>query len=1188
MNLNIGGTGSLTSGGVNLQNGVLQTDNLVQSYSGNLAFNFSGGTMQPIDGGYLNGGAVNFGNPAAVNNVAITVSGNGATMSSNDAAGVGRIVNVYSNLAGNGTLNTVGAGAFLLSGSVQCNIANSGNLVFNNAAAQVYGGVISGSGNVIMASAGGLTLTSSNTYTGATTIASGSVILGQTGTLGSGNITVSPGALLDVSAYSGGYNLNSGVLTVGRTSSLGTDINGSVNVQNAALSLAGTATFSGGLALNGGTLNYGASSMAQLGSAFTLSGSNEVALTTALPAGTYTIISGGSVPSLGTVQSDMYLGGLASARQSYAWGTPGGNSVTLTVSGSAGNLLWNSANSTWDTNNTPSWYNTATLAADKFQTGDFVTFNDMPGGSAATINISGTVTPASITVSNTNVAYTVNGPGSIGGPGSLAMNGPGALTINSSNSFNGGTVLYGGLLNLGNSAALGSGALTIAGGTLDNTSGAAMTLGGSLAQNWNGNFTFAGSKPLNLGAGPVTLGATPTITVNSSSLTVGGNISGSNGLTLTGTGTLVLAGPNTYTGNTTINQGVLQVGSVGAIPTGTSVGSVVFSNGANSAALDLNGNNAVINGLSQPTASTTNLVVNNLPGSTATLTVGNGGVTSTYGGVLANNTGTGGVLALAKGGAGMLTLINNNTYTGPTTLSSGTLQLGTGVAGQDGSIGASSAILASNAAASLVINNVGPTTLPVINGPVGSGVSLVLNGANTVTLNGMNSINSLVLNNNATLTGGTISLTESTTDMNFSGTGTMTLASPIVLSNPAASTEWFSNSTGTLAINAPVTINSTVNTNFYFWTGNFSMNAGGALVFANTTAAGGAFVMNDLASTTTNFLQSGGLISVNRPTSTSTFFLTQAGTTNYLMTGGSLLINTPISFFGDDAANRNGTLTVNGAGALASMAQISFDGVPTGVGTLNLQNGLFRADTISTTVNSAADLADCIFNFSGGTLQPVDGGTLAPLAWGSATATENTAITLSGSETMSSSDATGVGRTVHVYSPLGGNGVLTIAGNGTLIFSGTNSSNYNGEFLINGGTAQLGMRHRPSQRQQRHRAGQRRETRLERLQRRDRGGESGFRQHRQHRGRGHVDRHKLHAGRRHGERRAGRRGHIVDYGGAGRGRAGRRQYLQQRNKHLRRNAAVEFLQLHDRRQRPAHDQRRRSSTSTATAALRPD
>ncbi len=242
------------------------------------------------------------------------------------------------------------------------------------------------------------------------------------------------------------------MLTVGRTSAASTDINGSVNVQNAAISLAGTATFSGGLALNGGTLNYGANSMAQLGSNFALSGSNQVALTTALASGTYTIITGGSVPSLGTVLSDMYLGGLVSSRQSYAWATPGGSAITLTVSGSAGNLLWNSANSTWDTNNTSSWYNTATLAADKFQTGDFVTFNDMPGGSAATVNISGTVTPASVTVGNTAVAYAFIGTGSIGGPASLVMNGPGALTINNSNSYSGGTVLNGGLLNLGNSA----------------------------------------------------------------------------------------------------------------------------------------------------------------------------------------------------------------------------------------------------------------------------------------------------------------------------------------------------------------------------------------------------------------------------------------------------------------------------------------------------------------------------------------------------------------------------------------------------------------------------------------------------------------------------------------------------------------------------------------------------------------
>ncbi len=576
-----------------------------------------------------------------------------------------------------------------------------------------------------------------------------------------------------------------------------------------------------------------------------------------------------------------------------------------------------------------------------------------------------------------------------------------------------------------------------------------MTIGGNLAQNWNGSFTFAGSKPLNLGSGTVALGATPTITVNASTLTAGGNISGSFGLTLAGAGTLNLAGANTYSGDTTIGQGVLQVGSGGAIPTGASAGNVVFSNPASAAVFDLNGNSTVINGLSQPSASTTNLVVNNLPGSTATLTVGNGGVSSTYGGVLANNTGTGGVLALTKGGAGMLTLINNNTYTGPTTLSGGSLQLGTGVAGQDGFIGNSSAILMSNAPATLAINNVGPTTLPAINGPVSTALTLAVNSANTVTLTGLNNVAALQLNNNATLTGGTIALTESATDLVVNATGTTTLATPVVMNAPAATIDWSGNSSGTLAIAAPITVNTV--SNLFLTSGNYSMNSAGSLTFT----VSGAVVMNSIASSTTNFLQTGGLISLNRPAN-NTLYLTQAGTTTYMMTGGSLIVATGTTVLADGTSGRIGTMTINGAGVLVSSPAINYDGVPGAVGTLNLQNGLLQADSINTSVSSAADLADCVFNFSGGTLQPIDNGTLAALAWGSATATQNTSITLSASETMSSSDATGVGRTVKVYSPLNGSGVLTLAGNGTLVFSGTNNSNYNGEFLINSGTVQTG------------------------------------------------------------------------------------------------------------------------------------
>ena len=104
-----------------------------------------------------------------------------------------------------------------------------------------------------------------------------------------------------------------------------------------------------------------------------------------------------------------------------------------------------------------------------------------------------------------------------------------------------------------------------------------MTLAANPAQNWNASFTFVGSNPLNLGTGAVTLGVTPTATVSGSTLTVGGNISGNFGLSLKGAGMLNLGGSNSYTGTTTINSGVLQLGAASAIPTGAGAGNLVFS-----------------------------------------------------------------------------------------------------------------------------------------------------------------------------------------------------------------------------------------------------------------------------------------------------------------------------------------------------------------------------------------------------------------------------------------------------------------------------------------------------------------------------------------------------------------------------------------------------------------------------------
>jgi autotransporter-associated beta strand protein len=106
------------------------------------------------------------------------------------------------------------------------------------------------------------------------------------------------------------------------------------------------------------------------------------------------------------------------------------------------------------------------------------------------------------------------------------------------------------------------------GGTLDNTSGAAITLNvGSANYSIGGSFTFAGSSSLTL-TNTVNLGTvTPTVTVSQNTLTVGGAITNTAGLAKAGAGTLVLSGNNTYSGGTTVGGGTLLVdgGITGAV-----------------------------------------------------------------------------------------------------------------------------------------------------------------------------------------------------------------------------------------------------------------------------------------------------------------------------------------------------------------------------------------------------------------------------------------------------------------------------------------------------------------------------------------------------------------------------------------------------------------------------------------------
>ena len=193
--------------------------------------------------------------------------------------------------------------------------------------------------------------------------------------------------------------------------------------------------------------------------------------------------------------------------------------------------------------------------------------------------------------------------------------------------------------------------------------------------NTTANWTFNGSSSVYLdgaivlfndgGANPnvsLSTNVYPTSVVVSNNSRVysfsGGAIGGIGGLTKLGAGTLVLSNNNTYTGNTTINGGTLQLGVSNAIPGNVGDGNVNLAGGT----LDLNTFSQTFNGF---TGSGT---VDTVAGGAPVLTLGNNNASSIFSGVIQNSAGS---LALTQAGSGTLTLNNTCTYTGATTIEGG-------------------------------------------------------------------------------------------------------------------------------------------------------------------------------------------------------------------------------------------------------------------------------------------------------------------------------------------------------------------------------------------------------------------------------------------------------------------------------------------------------------------------------------
>ncbi|MBT3374776.1 MAG: hypothetical protein HN406_04215, partial [Lentisphaerae bacterium] len=342
--------------------------------------------------------------------------------------------------------------------------------------------------------------------------------------------------------------------------------------------------------------------------------------------------------------------------------------------------------------------------------------------------------------------------GVVSGSGGLTKAGTGTFTISGANTYTGATAVNDGTLKLGADNALSdSTAVTVAGGaTLD----------------LDGNSDTVASLA---GAGDVALGTGTLTTGDANDTTLSGVMSGSGGLTKVGSGTFTLSGANTYTGATAVDDGTLKLGASDVLSNSTA------TTVAASKTLDLDGNSDTIGSL----AGAGNVMLG-----VGTLTAGASNASTTFSGIIS---GSGG---LAKSGNGTFTISGANTYTGVTTVSAGTLQLGASdviadssdvsVAGTLDLDGNSDTVGALSGNGSITLGagtlTAGDGANTTFGGVISDNGGLTKTGAGTLTLSGVNTYTGAT-----TITGGTLSVTGSlantavavNTGTTLKGTGTI-------------------------------------------------------------------------------------------------------------------------------------------------------------------------------------------------------------------------------------------------------------------------------------------------------------------------------------------------------------------------------------------------------------------------------
>ena len=360
---------------------------------------------------------------------------------------------------------------------------------------------------------------------------------------------------------------------------------------------------------------------------------------------------------------------------------PGGftlNAGTITMSGSSANTV--GAGALTINGGTFNSTGTRTFAPTSLTIGGDFTFAGTGNPIFGMVTSLGNTT-RNITNSTTSGSRILSGV--ISGSAGVGLNfwgsGAGQIYINNSgNSFTGPININGAEVGFANDGSFGA----VPGSV---TAGAIVVDGGRLSMvNTNGNaatpYTLNSNRGIQVGS---IAGTSISVVGGSGAVTYNGIIAdkpGSTGILVKqGAGMLSLGGVSTYSGNTFMNNGTVQLTTGdNRLPTGTVV-NIGQSASANLGVFDLDGRNQEIAGLNSVTGNNTSTALKNAvtnSATAATLTLSGSG-TYAYGDGSTNNSGIiTGPISLTKTGSGTQTLGDTNTYTGNTTVNAGTLALG--------------------------------------------------------------------------------------------------------------------------------------------------------------------------------------------------------------------------------------------------------------------------------------------------------------------------------------------------------------------------------------------------------------------------------------------------------------------------------------------------------------------------------